>query len=329
LIRFDARVEKGDDKSALANIDRLVQLVPRSAGPYTMRAVLALLILHDRHRALADLDRALEVDPRATFCDALRSYLRAAQAQYLPAFRDMTLCARTLSLGEAAQIWCGLAERRGLALRFADERDDRRSGARRGSWSPDVGSECTAWAIQRLVTAGRVRGPVVAPPVVLEVQRGALPRSRPAGALELMLPPADFKPDTRGGSAVVVVPPSLTAPPPEYRPWPYLSTDCDQAIGPPLAPHAAGQAGDGDGSRRSPTRLDEDSRQQYSALRRRGVSFFRPSARIDKNDFRGAMADMDRIVQLDPEHAGPYTYRADVSLGLMSAPASGLGKASS
>ena len=82
LQRSFLRWTNGDNDLALADVDRLVQMMPQGAGAYFWRAVILVLTHGDSDRALADMDRAVaHFEPGNTFIYALRGYLRAAEAE--------------------------------------------------------------------------------------------------------------------------------------------------------------------------------------------------------------------------------------------------------
>jgi tetratricopeptide (TPR) repeat protein len=155
LLRLDVRIDNGDFNGAMADIDRVVQLVPGAVGAYTYRAVVALLILHDRDRALADLDRALAIDAGMWLGRALRTYVRAAKAQHVPALRDLTVCIQTFSVTELAKLWGAWNEGHRLQLGPPFGTADPGARAEPRASSSDIDRLCVAETIRLLAAEAR------------------------------------------------------------------------------------------------------------------------------------------------------------------------------
>ncbi len=100
LDRAYVRWWKGDDAGAKADMDRIGQLKSQSADAYSLHAYLALFLLHERNRALASLERAIDLEPREALYYAVRSWLRAQNNEFVAAFTDVTLFIRTQHLSE-------------------------------------------------------------------------------------------------------------------------------------------------------------------------------------------------------------------------------------
>jgi hypothetical protein len=142
---------------------RIVQLDPQSMGAYTYRAVLDLLVLHDRDRALADLDRALAIDPRGSLHYALRSYLHGAKKEFVPALRDLVLCVRTLGLIEIRFIWRYDSGRRLGFVGFAYGLKEPDPDAKPGPATAGIESQCIDSSIRRLAAEAWRRWTIVPP----------------------------------------------------------------------------------------------------------------------------------------------------------------------
>ena len=84
-------MEKGDHERAMADMDRLVQLLPDFSGAYFFRAAMGCLTGKDRKSVLADMDRAVKQNPRASFFYSFRGFLKARVRKFIPTCRDAAL----------------------------------------------------------------------------------------------------------------------------------------------------------------------------------------------------------------------------------------------
>jgi tetratricopeptide (TPR) repeat protein len=158
--RLNARINKGDHTGAMADMDRIVQLDPKDWGPYTYRAVLALLLLNDRERALLDLDRALAIEPRESLSYALRGYLRGGKQEFVPALRDLALCVGTLPLVEFKLLFRIDFERQRFfaGLEYGPKEPDAPAKSQRGPAVAGIHSQCIDSSIRRLAAAAWANG---------------------------------------------------------------------------------------------------------------------------------------------------------------------------
>ena len=88
LERSFVRLKKGDNAGAMSDMDRFVQLNPQSFGAYFCRAAMSILSGQGDDCSLADLNRAIALEPGFALSYAFRGYLCARKLMYAPAFSD-------------------------------------------------------------------------------------------------------------------------------------------------------------------------------------------------------------------------------------------------
>jgi tetratricopeptide (TPR) repeat protein len=88
----------GDKTAALADVDRMEQLRPRSCAPPLCRAAMTLLAGQDTDSALASLDRAIALEPNFALPYAMRAFAHGKKTEWLPATADLLLAIRRLAL---------------------------------------------------------------------------------------------------------------------------------------------------------------------------------------------------------------------------------------
>jgi tetratricopeptide (TPR) repeat protein len=98
LERSFVRLNRGDNAGAMSDMDRFVQLNPRSFGAYFCRAAMSILSGQGDDCSLADLNRAIALEPGFALSYAFRGYLRVRKLMYAPAFSDFALAIRRLAL---------------------------------------------------------------------------------------------------------------------------------------------------------------------------------------------------------------------------------------
>jgi tetratricopeptide (TPR) repeat protein len=80
---------KGDAAGAKSDMDRLKNIESSDGDAYSVRVFLNMALLHDRDRALRDLDRAIVLEPRSAIHYLVRSCLRAQNKQFVAALNDL------------------------------------------------------------------------------------------------------------------------------------------------------------------------------------------------------------------------------------------------
>ncbi len=116
LERSFVRLNRGDNAGAMSDMDRFVQLNPRSFGAYFCRAAMSILSGQGDDCSLADLNRAIALEPGFALSYAFRGYLRARKLMYAPAFSDFALAIRRLALLEPFYSIEGIHSERGKFL---------------------------------------------------------------------------------------------------------------------------------------------------------------------------------------------------------------------
>jgi regulator of sirC expression with transglutaminase-like and TPR domain len=90
---------------AMADMNRIVALVPNEDWSYRMRACMWLMTKSDWDRALADMDRCIALEPRGSFDYAFRAVLHAKKRNYVRALVDLALCAQTFDQTKLQFSW--------------------------------------------------------------------------------------------------------------------------------------------------------------------------------------------------------------------------------
>jgi tetratricopeptide (TPR) repeat protein len=110
--------DMGENERAIREMDHLVSIFPECAQVYFMRAVTAILVLNDWNRAMADVDRAIAIEPRFAPFYALRAFLHAREMRLIPTCKDLSLCAITRDQTEYEFDWRIDARRHKFAFSF-------------------------------------------------------------------------------------------------------------------------------------------------------------------------------------------------------------------
>jgi tetratricopeptide (TPR) repeat protein len=89
---------KGDNRRAMVDIEQVVRLEPRSAFARFVHAIMLYFMepKSDRALALAEMDRAIDLEPGGIVYPAFRCFLNGNKTKYGPAFRDLALCTAIL-----------------------------------------------------------------------------------------------------------------------------------------------------------------------------------------------------------------------------------------
>lgn len=102
LGRARLRMAQADTIGAIADIDRALDLNPKEANGYIMRADIAINRDKDFDRALGDLDEAIRLQPRAAGLYVNRAYLRYRRDDFFGAMADFDYAITLDPLNEAA-----------------------------------------------------------------------------------------------------------------------------------------------------------------------------------------------------------------------------------
>jgi tetratricopeptide (TPR) repeat protein len=109
----------GRNDRALDDMDRIVRLLPQEPGVYMVRALMCVLAKSDWDRALADMNCAIALEPRASFNYACRAFLHIKKSNYIKSFVDLVLCVQTLDQTELKFYW-RIDRNRGVFIYFSN-----------------------------------------------------------------------------------------------------------------------------------------------------------------------------------------------------------------
>jgi tetratricopeptide (TPR) repeat protein len=145
--------EKGDEARALGDLDQLVRVCPENSTCYFLRAVMTTLIQREWNLALADMDRAVALEPRAAYNYAFRGFLKAREGKVIPTCRDLALCILTLDQLESQPVlvidWQRRRVRVGIGLRVKETTKQTQPP----QYASDIDTKCLDLGVQRLVSA--------------------------------------------------------------------------------------------------------------------------------------------------------------------------------
>ena len=88
VARAKLRLAAGDTIAAEKDIDRSIELNPNSLNPYLLRASIAIDKHKDYERALADMDKAIKLEPRVAGLYINRAFVRHELDDYFGAMAD-------------------------------------------------------------------------------------------------------------------------------------------------------------------------------------------------------------------------------------------------
>ncbi len=94
---------KGDKRRALADIENVVHLHSESSVVRFMHAIMLYLAEPESDRALAEMDKAIGLDPRVILYPAFRCFLNAKKNKYGPVFKDLAICTAILAQSRLGQ----------------------------------------------------------------------------------------------------------------------------------------------------------------------------------------------------------------------------------
>jgi tetratricopeptide (TPR) repeat protein len=88
---------KGDNVRALADIEKVIRILPESAVAHFMHAIALYLVEPKSDRALAEIDKVIDLDSQVIVYPAFRCFLNGKKTRYGPVFKDLALCAAVLA----------------------------------------------------------------------------------------------------------------------------------------------------------------------------------------------------------------------------------------